>query len=291
MMTNSGRVIFVGDAKVSILNSGDSVSTIAECVEVPKESRGDYGKTLEEKYLSPTWAIHISLPGGSILVDPNDYDVSCPPGSPSVPAGYQRPPIITEQLRSAGTDPGTITHVIVTHRHYDHYLGVTVRDGVGKYVPAYPDARYLVSRADWDSTEILEEKARKLGVMLLDQEEGTRSLGVIHRANKLDLVEEDVEVIPGVTIISAPGETPGHQAIRVRSGGQSLYCIGDLYHHQIEVEHPDWMATWADPKENVPSRQRLAGAAANEKALLVAGHMPIGRIERTASGFRWVEVP
>jgi hypothetical protein len=62
-----------------------------------------------------------------------------------------------------------------------------------------------------------------------------------------------------------------------------------MYHHSIEVEHPDWMAAWADPKANVISRQTLAEAATAEKAILIAGHMPVGRMERTRSGFRWIE--
>ena len=34
----------------------------------------------------------------------------------------------------------------------------------------------------------------------------------------------------------------------------------------------------------------LVEAALAENALLVAAHMPVGRLERTASGVRWVTV-
>jgi hypothetical protein len=91
-------------------------------------------------------------------------------------------------------------------------------------------------------------------------------------------------------IIAAPSESPGHQLVRVHSQGQTFYCLGDLYHHPVEVEVPTWMATWANPDTNISSRQSLVEAALAEDALLVAAHMPIGRLQSTLSGIKWVEV-
>jgi hypothetical protein len=51
------------------------------------------------------------------------------------------------------------------------------------------------------------------------------------------------------------------------------------------------MATWDDVHTNTASRLALAEAALAENALLVATHIPgIGRLERTATGARWVNV-
>jgi glyoxylase-like metal-dependent hydrolase (beta-lactamase superfamily II) len=243
---------------------------------------------MPETFITPTWTTHIGLPGASILVDPNDYDLSCPPGSPSVPAGY-RPDSLPEQLREIGVNPDEVTHVVITHRHFDHYAGVTKKEGSRGYVPSFPRARHLLGRADWESTEILRRDAIKYGVTLADPEEDVRSLGVINRAGLLDLLDAERTVSPQVQILRAPGESPGHQIVRVHSAGQTFYCVGDLYHHPIEVENPETMAPWANPETNVRSRHALAPVAESEGATVVAGHMAIGRIERTSSGFRWVE--
>jgi hypothetical protein len=70
---------------------------------------------------------------------------------------------------------------------------------------------------------------------------------------------------------------------------QALYCLGDLYHDPLEVEHPTWMARWADVNTTLASRRRLVEFALAEDALLVPAHMPPGRLEHTAHGVRWVE--
>lgn len=287
-MTNSRHTYLVGDAKVSVLNSGDSVTTIEEAVRVPEEFRAAYGEKLKTKYLAPIWTVHIHLPNASILVDPNDYDLVCPPGSPSVPENY-KPVKIEDQLLELGVSPEEITHVVITHRHFDHYAGVTKKDSSMAYVPTYPRATCFLSKADWDSSKKLEEDAARYGVVLMDPEEEYRSLGVVRRANLLSLLGGDTELVQGVKIISAPGETPGHQIVRVAFEDETLYCAGDLYHHSIEVEHPTWMAPWADPKANADSRLAFATAASSEKAVVVAGHMPIGRIEGSGSSFRWFD--
>ncbi len=278
----------VGNADVLVMNSGYSISRMSE-VDIPESARASYGAKLNEHYRSPTWSISIRLPSVSIVVDPNDYNLSCPPGSPDRPTGYGAPPSITAQLLEEGISPSEVSRVVITHRHYDHYFGTTTKDGRGNYVPSYPNAKVCMSKGDWDGREKIQATSRRLGVRLLDEEEDARTIGVVKRAGLLEIVDGDLQVTPEVRIISAPGETPGHQIVRVQSEGRSLYCIGDLYHHQVEVEHPEWMARWADPASNIKSRKLVAEAASSEDAVVIAGHMPIGRIERTDAGFRWAE--
>ncbi len=89
-------------------------------------------------------------------------------------------------------------------------------------------------------------------------------------------------------ILPAPGETPGHQIVRVRSAGRTLYCLGDLYHHPVEVEQPTWAAHWNDRAAALASRQALVAAALAEDALLVATHIPgVGRLTKTDDGVQW----
>jgi glyoxylase-like metal-dependent hydrolase (beta-lactamase superfamily II) len=103
------------------------------------------------------------------------------------------------------------------------------------------------------------------------------------------LVEGNCDLLPAVQILAMPGETAGHQIVRVHSEGQTLYCLGDLYRHPLEVEHPTWMVRWANRAANLASRSTLMKAALAENALLIAAHIPtIGRLERTASSVRWL---
>jgi hypothetical protein len=67
-----------------------------------------------------------------------------------------------------------------------------------------------------------------------------------------------------------------------------MYCLGDLYHHVIEVDHPSWSVPWADRTAIAASRRALTDAALAENALLIATHIPgVGRLLPTASGVTW----
>jgi glyoxylase-like metal-dependent hydrolase (beta-lactamase superfamily II) len=108
---------------------------------------------------------------------------------------------------------------------------------------------------------------------------------VLRQADLLELVSGRREIAPGITILPAPGETPGHQIVRVQSDGQTFYALGDLIHSEVEVEHPDWMVTWATAEPMLASRLRLLDDALAEHALLMAAHIgSLGRLERDGAG-------
>jgi glyoxylase-like metal-dependent hydrolase (beta-lactamase superfamily II) len=106
----------------------------------------------------------------------------------------------------------------------------------------------------------------------------------------LRLLEGNELVAPGLDILSAPGETKGHQIVRVHSEGETAYIVGDLFHHAVEVEHPDWMVLWADPETMRTTRRWVLDQALAENALLIAAHIAApGRIRQTGSSLQWVD--
>ena len=71
---------------------------------------------------------HIRLGDASILVDPGFDDPSAAP--PAQFPGLVRSAGLVSGLRSIGVELDTITHVLITHTHDDHFAGVTtMRDG------------------------------------------------------------------------------------------------------------------------------------------------------------------
>jgi glyoxylase-like metal-dependent hydrolase (beta-lactamase superfamily II) len=168
--------------------------------------------------------------------------------------------------------------VVITHLHFDHFSGVT-REHEGRPLPTFSHARHHIGRADWAGV------AEKL--VAPDSLEH-KTLAVIQRHGLLSPVERDTDLTAEVHILAAPGETPGHQIVRLHSNGETLYCLGDLFHHTVEVERPEWVVHWADAETTLSSRQRLIAAALAEDALLMATHIPtLGRLAATADGVRW----
>ncbi|HJT54868.1 MAG TPA: MBL fold metallo-hydrolase [Ktedonobacteraceae bacterium] len=279
-MTTHSHTIQLGTAAITIINAGDLMFRLSEVMNIPEsEWRPRYAAEFETPLTFPSQSMHIAIPGASILVDAGDYAVAIALNTPYVPPNYSPPPGLIAQLYEKGIAPEDITHIVITHLHFDHYSGVTIERN-GQYVPAFPHARCFVGRADWEDPDTQEA--------LKDPDSlESRTIGVLHAAGLLELVDGDFDVLPNVRVLAAPGESPGHQIVRVHSEGQMLYCLGDLYHDPVEIEHPAWMAQWANVDATLASRRRLVEAALAENALLVPAHMSPGRLERTAEGVRW----
>lgn len=196
--------------------------------------------------------------------------------------GLAQPPEVSAQLAQMGIEPAAITHVVITHAHHDHFNGITVNPTAP--TPCFPNAIHMLGQADYADSDMVAALATPNSLE-------ARTLGVVMERHLMRLTSGDFEIIPGVQVFAAPGESPGHQIVRVVDGGQVLYVLGDLFHHAAEVSHPEWMVTWANPHQMLASRQRLIDAALREDALLMAAHIPgVGRLERTANGVRWATI-
>jgi glyoxylase-like metal-dependent hydrolase (beta-lactamase superfamily II) len=108
---------------------------------------------------------------------------------------------------------------------------------------------------------------------------------------RLDLIEREREILPGIQAISAPGHTPGHMALVISSGGEQLLCISDTALHPIHLEQPEWCAA-VDfaPDQVVATRRRILNRAAAEKALVLAFHFPfpgLGHIVQKGEAWQW----
>jgi glyoxylase-like metal-dependent hydrolase (beta-lactamase superfamily II) len=280
---NAPRTLSLGDATITIMNAGDMLVDMAEELNAPEsEWRPLYGSSFEGPRAFPSQSVHIALPGASILVDANDYALAISLEPSFLPPDYTPPPGIVEQLASLGVRPEDITHLVITHAHFDHYIGTTIEQE-GSYVPRFPDARVYLGQADWELSETQEDLRDPNSI-------DSRTFGVLDRLGQLELTEGSRDLVPGVRMIAAPGESPGHQIVRVHSQGHTLYCLGDLFHHPVEVEHPGWMVKWADASSNLASRHALIEAALQEHPILVAAHMPPGSIEGTLASPRWISL-
>ncbi|MDQ2787139.1 MAG: MBL fold metallo-hydrolase [Chloroflexota bacterium] len=228
-------------------------------------------------------AVHIRIGSASILIDAgfDDLDSTWGRKFATMWEETQRTPGVEAGLASIGVRPEEVTHVITTHAHFDHYVGLTIeRDG--GYIPRFPNARHLIGQAD-------RVASRYDG---LPDAEFISRIEAIERRGLLDLVDGDREVVPGVTMLHAPGESPGHAIVHVASQGEHFYALGDLLHHPCEVAHLDWVLANRDQPAMRASRDRLVAAAVPQGATLVFSHAmfpPWGRIVPDGDGFRWEE--
>jgi glyoxylase-like metal-dependent hydrolase (beta-lactamase superfamily II) len=274
------RSFTVGAATITLINVGNIRFDLSYVMKMAKDTPG-YEHIFGEPKRVPIQCMLVQLPHTTVLVDASFYEI--PPDSPYALPDYVPPPGLNARLAEIDVARDTIDAVVVTHLHFDHYSGLTEeRDGA--IVPCFPKARVYVPRADWLDPEMQKAAADSTSL-------AGRTLAVIERLGMLEPTEGSRTLADGVEIIHAPGETPGHQIVRVQSEGQTFYSLGDLYHDPVEIERPEWGTWWADPETTQASRRALVDAALRENAVLAATHLStVGRLRRTDAGMTWEDI-
>ena len=76
-------------------------------------------------------------------------------------------------------------------------------------------------------------------------------------AHRVDIFDQRGEIKPGIAALYAPGHTPGHIALSLRSGGEELLYVSDAALHPLHLEHSDWSMVFdMDPPRAVAVAER-----------------------------------
>ena len=183
--------------------------------------------------------------------------------------------------------PEEIELVLLTHADRDHVGGLLMPDGAF----TYPNARHVIGFDLWDNLR----KPETLDSLARFGEERQAFFRKLVRAfdDHLQLAKEEEPVADGIVYIPSPGHRIGHGIYELQTSGAPLLHTGDAFFHPVFAEHPDWPnITDSIPDQAVENRKVLVSRAADTNALILSSHIPfpgIGRIERDADGYRWVE--
>ena len=167
----------------------------------------------------------------------------------------------TKALAAQGIAPEQISLVLLSHAHADHIGGLL--DGSGR--PAFPNARIVIARQEfefWHDSGIRDRlgSGSVYGNAMIEsviREWFDRYL--VPLKDRLDLVESDAEVMPGVRMVPAPGHTPGHCAILISGGGDPVLFTADAFALPDHISHPEWTSSFdLDAEQTVRTRHQSA---------------------------------
>ncbi len=195
-------------------------------------------------------------------------------------------------LTAAGVRPEEVDFVMCSHLHPDH-VGWNTRLVDGRWVPTFPNAKYVFAREEW---EFWEPKFRRDPKKFGDGA-GLDSVLPILEAGRAVMVEGDHQINDHVHLEPTPGHTPGHVAIRIGgsgrgNGGQERAVMtGDLIHSILQCRHHEWCSVACFDKDRArATRRRILEESAEEGTLMMTAHFPspsVGHAVREGEGFRF----
>ena len=180
--------------------------------------------------------------------------------------GVDRSRTLDMTLAEAGLRPEDIDIVLASHLHFDHCGGFTYRDAGGAIRPKFPRAQYVIRRGEWEDATHTHERNR--ASYLPDNYVPLADAGV------LQLVDDDMTIMPGVRVKRTGGHCMHHQIIYIESKGETAIFAADLVPTTAHLPNPWIMGYDLYPMDTLAAKKAFFADVAAKNALVFFEHDP-----------------
>lgn len=220
----------------------------------------------KKRFVMGTHSWLLRTPHHTILVDTCIGNHKSRPNSPGF-NDLDQPYL--KRLADAGFRPEDIDLVLCTHLHVDH-VGWNTQLRDGRWVPTFPNARVLCSKAELASAEA---KANGAHGDEDDRAVWQDSLLPVLEAGQLQTIAGTHAIEDGLLVEPTPGHTPGHVVLRAQSAGERMLFAGDLCHHPLQVYYPEVNSRFCEDAAGArATRRRILADCAESGALFAPAH-------------------
>lgn len=191
---------------------------------------------------------------------------------------------LMDDLANNQIQPSEVDVLFMSHLHIDHVGWNTTEEG-GRWLPTFPNARYLVHEADLEHFRRPEVQAASRYPYMDQVIEPLADAGV------LDAISDATDLTSEVRAVHTPGHTPGHMSVVVAAAGQEVLIQGDLFIHPAQVTNPEWSPLFdGDPETATATRRRILDDVASKGTTVVSCHFPapgFGRVVGSDGERHW----
>ena len=180
---------------------------------------------------------------------------------------------LPESMNAAGVKPSQIDIVINSHLHFDHCGWNTILQN-GGVVPTFPNARYYAPEGEWQAAR---QQRERDGVSYMSD-----NYDPLVQSGQMQLLANDVEIVPGISVCTYPGHTRSMMAVMISSAGQNACYISDLIPTSAHLDLVWGMAYDLFPLETIENKKRFFRQALPQKWLTIFTHdakIPWGYLE------------
>ena len=191
-----------------------------------------------------------------------------------------------ENLAASGVAIDEVDYVLCTHLHVDH-VGWNTRLIDGRWIPTFPNAKYLFARDEWDFWQ-QEYQSDDFS----DDPYYEDSILPVIEAGATELVDGTHVIDDWVRLVPSPGHTPGHVSIHIGGEFPDAVMSGDLMHHPLQCAEPDWNSCFCvTPAQSAATRRAFLEKHSGTSTLIMPAHFPTpgaGRIVEVGDSWRFI---
>ena len=241
-------------------------------------------KPLWEKRAPADAANRILLGENTVIVRTGKHTIAIETGignklSPKLQEIYGCKQLLPQSLQAAGVRPEEVDIVINSHLHFDHCGWNTQKTASGEVVPTFPNARYFAHRGEVEHGHLQLDRDRISYI--------SDNYDPLVASGQMTLVENNQEIVPGISVEMYPGHTAQLMAIHIDSCGKRATYISDLIPTSAHLD-----ATWVMgydlyPLTCIEERKRFYKRAIPEKWLVLFTHdhhTPMGYVTLNDKG-------
>lgn len=172
---------------------------------------------------------------------------------------------LSAALEAAGSSPGEVTDVVLTHLHFDHGAGVCEPDENGDgWRLVLPQARHHVQKSQYEHA--IHPNPRDRASYFHDRIE------ILEREDVLELHDGPWSLASGFDVLVFEGHTPGQQLPKIGAGGETVFYCGDLIPTQHHIPTPYIMSYDLDPVAAMDEKAPILKQAYEEGWVLFFEH-------------------
>ena len=258
-------------------------------------------RVLWERVCPPDHLNRVSLTCNCLFIDTGKEKILVETGmgekwSPKEMSMYgidRERPFADSLFEITGCRADDITIVVNTHLHFDHAGGNSIFSGSPPYkggvdaasadgvvlsserkaVPQFPNARYLVSKSEFEKAEAPHERDRASYL--------SENWHPLIDSGQLEMMADEYEVADGITVEQVRGHSETMQTVKIERGGETLFGFFDMVPTRHHVALPWIMSYDLYPTETLEFKKRILPHALEENWICHFYHdveMPLGRL-------------